>query len=306
MDSMTLLRDTLQTRLPALPLREAEPLSRHTSFRIGGPITLMALPGSREEAKLVLRIAHECGVKPIFLGKGTNLLVADEGVSGFAVKYTSGHEQLRQTGNDIVAPAGISLAQLAVYAMEAGLGGLAFAHGIPGFLGGAVCMNAGAYDGEMSQVIQSVTCLHQDGEEETVSGEALGFSYRHSAFSDEQRLIVSARLTLTPGDPKQIQENMMQLMERRREKQPLEFPSAGSTFKRPPGHFAAALIDAAGLKGFAVGGAQVSEKHAGFVINRGGASCADVLNLMRYVREVVYRESGIQLEPEVRFLGCSL
>lgn len=306
METLAQLRDCLRARLPAMPLREEEPLSRHTSFRIGGPITLLAMPGSREEAGLVLQIAQACGITPFFLGKGTNLLVADEGVSGFAIKYRGSTAQLGRDGNRIMAPAGISLAGLSVFAMEEELSGLSFAHGIPGLLGGAICMNAGAYDGEMSQVVESVTCLHQDGTEETVSGAQLDFTYRHSAFSDEKRLIISAVLSLQPGDSKQIQAEMMQLMERRREKQPLEFPSAGSTFKRPPGQFAAALIDAAGLKGFSIGGAQVSEKHAGFVINRGGASCADVLALMRHVRAVVYRQSGIQLEPEVRFLGCTL
>lgn len=304
---MTQLYKKLQEVCPELELRENEPLSQHTSFRIGGPVSLMALPKTKKQAELVLRAAAELGIDPFFLGRGSNLLVADDGLEGFAVKYVSTTESLRIEGDgELVVGAGLSLAQLAVFAMERGLTGLEFAHGIPGSLGGAVFMNAGAYDGEMAQVVTEVCCLNKRGEEEVLSAEQLDFSYRHSIFSDGSRLIVSVRLRLREGRKEDIQAKMADFMERRRSKQPLEFPSAGSTFKRPTGYFAGALIEQAGLKGASIGGAQVSEKHAGFVINTGNATCEDVLRLMRSVRKIVQMDTGVLLEPEIRLIGCSL
>lgn len=307
MNSVFQLAETLKKLCPQLELRENEPLSHHTSFRIGGPVTLMALPKSKEEAALALRTAANLGIDPILLGRGSNLLVADEGIEGFALKYVSTLDSLQLEGPcELVAGAGLALAQVAVYAMEHALSGLEFAHGIPGSLGGAVFMNAGAYDGEMAQVVSEVCCLTKQGEEELLSAEQLGFSYRHSVFSDGSRLIVSVRLTLREGKREDIQAKMAELMERRRSKQPLEYPSAGSTFKRPTGYFAGTLIEQAGLKGASIGGAQVSEKHAGFVINTGSATCEDVLRLMRSVRQIVQMDTGVILEPEVQMIGCSL
>ncbi len=307
MNSVFQLAETLKKLCPQLELRENEPLSHHTSFRIGGPVTLMALPKSKEEAALALRTAANLGIDPILLGRGSNLLVADEGIEGFALKYVSTLDSLQQEGPcELVAGAGLALAQVAVYAMEHALSGLEFAHGIPGSLGGAVFMNAGAYDGEMAQVVSEVCCLTKQGEEELLSAEQMGFSYRHSVFSDGSRLIVSVRLTLREGKREDIQAKMAELMERRRSKQPLEYPSAGSTFKRPTGYFAGTLIEQAGLKGASIGGAQVSEKHAGFVINTGSATCEDVLRLMRSVRQIVQMDTGVILEPEVQMIGCSL
>jgi len=307
MHNITALKEMLAKECPQLELREQEALSRHTSFRIGGPVSLMALPKTKHEAQVAIRAAAELAIAPFFLGKGSNLLVADEGINCFAIKYVSGQGSLARNGElEIRAGAGLSLAQIAVFAMEEGLSGMEFAHGIPGSLGGAVVMNAGAYEGEMSQIVREVVCLSKTGEEEILSVQELDFRYRHSVFSDETRLIVEVCLRLVPGKREEIWARMQDLMERRRSKQPLEFPSAGSTFKRPPGHFAGALIEAAGLKGAAIGGAQVSEKHAGFVVNAGGATCEDVLRLMRAVRQIVQVDTGIVLEPEIRLLGCSL
>ena len=299
---LTRLRDALRTACPALELRENEPMARYTTFRVGGAAALMALLKTEEEARITLRTAGELEVEPFFLGNGSNLLVPDEGYQGFVLKLAGELDQVRETGGGLEAGGGVLLSRLAAAAQAGGLAGLEFAGGIPGSVGGAVTMNAGAYGGEMAQVVTRVTCLTRAGELETVSGDRCAFSYRHSAFSDGSRLILKASFSLSPGEPSEIRARMDDLAARRREKQPLEWPSAGSMFKRPPGHFAAALIDQCGLKGLTVGGAQVSEKHAGFVINRGGATCADVLALVDKVRAEVFRQTGVELEMEVRVL----
>ena len=307
MDALTALERALAVRCPDLELRAREPLARHTSFRVGGPVRLMALPRSEAQAAIALRTAAELGVAPFFMGNGTNLLAADGGYEGFAVKSFDGLARLEPDGAEgLAAGSGVLLSRLANYALERGLSGLEFAHGIPGSLGGGVVMNAGAYGGELCQAVTAVACLTRTGERAEIPAADCAFSYRRSAFSEGERLITGARLRLTPGDPAEIRARMDDLARRRREKQPLEYPSAGSTFKRPAGYFAAALIEQCGLKGRAVGGAQVSEKHAGFVINRGGASCGDILRLMALVRDTVRRETGVALEPEVRLLGCAL
>lgn len=304
MDVLTALEKLLMVRCPGLELRAQEPMARHTSFRVGGPARLMALPKSEEQAAGALKAAAELNVSPFFVGNGTNLLVADEGYEGFLVKTFDGLSQMEPDGTDgLRAGSGVLLARLAHCALERGLTGLEFAHGIPGSLGGGVVMNAGAYGGELCQVVESVTCLSQTGEKEEVAAAGCAFSYRQSTFSGGERLILGASLRLTPGNPAEIRAQMDDLARRRKEKQPLEYPSAGSTFKRPEGYFAAALIEQCGLKGHTIGGAQVSEKHAGFVINRGGASSADILRLMELVRETVLRETGVLLEPEVKTLG---
>ena len=300
MDRFEALQRELQRRCPSLELREQEGMSRHTTFRLGGPVRLMALPKSREEAVCAVQTARELEIEPFFLGNGSNLLVPDEGVERYVVKLMDGLTGYRVEGNTIWAESGLLLARVANLALEHGLTGLEFAHGIPGTLGGAVTMNAGAYDGEMVQVVTSVTCLNTDGTVEEVTD--CGFSYRHSNFSDGKRLILAVTLRLRPGEKEAIRARMDDLMDRRKSKQPLEYPSAGSMFKRPAGHFAAALIDQCGLKGYTVGGAQVSEKHAGFVVNRGGATCGDVLRLVDGVRERVLRETGVELEMEVKVL----
>ena len=303
MDRFEQLAAALRAGCPDLELREQEPMSRHTTFRIGGPVRLMALPKTEKEAQAVLKTAWELECPPFFLGNGSNLLVADAGYEGFVLKLARGMDQVQEVNRRLVAGSAMLLSQLAWAALGRGLAGLEFAHGIPGSLGGAVTMNAGAYGGEMAQVVTAVTCLTRTGELQTVPADRCAFSYRHSAFSDGSRLILRVEFSLPQGDPEEIRAKIEDLARRRKEKQPLEWPSAGSMFKRPPGHFAAALIDQCGLKGLTVGGAQVSEKHAGFVVNRGGATCADVLALVDQVRERVLRQTGVELEMEVRVLG---
>lgn len=303
MERFEQLAAALRQSCPALELREHEPMARHTTFRIGGPVRLMALPKTEKEAQAVLKTAWELECPPFFLGNGSNLLVADAGYEGFVLKLAGEMDQVREVNRRLVAGSAMLLSQLAWAALGRGLAGLEFAHGIPGSLGGAVTMNAGAYGGEMAQVVTAVTCLTRRGELETVPADRCAFSYRHSAFSDGSRLILRVEFSLPQGDPEEIRAKIEDLARRRKEKQPLEWPSAGSMFKRPPGHFAAALIDQCGLKGLTVGGAQVSEKHAGFVVNRGGATCADVLALVDQVRERVLRQTGVELEMEVRVLG---
>jgi len=300
MGCFELLKEQLNTLCPQLEVRVNEPLERHTSFHIGGPATLMALPATREEAELCVRTAAKMGVEPFFMGNGSNLLAADEGAERFIVKSAS-LRRCEVRGNVIAADSGVTLARLAVFAREQGLTGLEFAHGIPGTLGGAVTMNAGAYGGEMAQVVRQVTVLPKEGEVETLYN--FDFGYRRSAFSDGSRMILGAELELAPGDREQIGARMEELALQRQSKQPLEYPSAGSMFKRPVGYFAAALIDQCGLKGFTVGGAQVSEKHAGFVVNRGGATCADVLELVKQVKARVLEQTGVALEMEVKVLN---
>ena len=300
MKQLEALKIELARLCPELELREKEPMSRHTSFHIGGPAALMALPKSESQVEAAVRTAYEMEVIPFFMGNGSNLLVPDEGVDRFLIKSVPGLDWCRSEGETLLAGAGITLARLAVFARDAGLTGLEFAHGIPGSLGGAVTMNAGAYGGEMAQVVRSVDCLTRSGERETVTD--CGFGYRHSAFSDGSRMILCARLALKQGERETIRARMEDLAAQRQAKQPLDLPSAGSMFKRPPGYFAGALIDQCGLRGLTVGGAQVSEKHAGFVVNRGGATCADVLALVDQVKERVLRETGVELEMEVRFL----
>ena len=303
MDQMTALIQELNRRAPQLELREYEPMSRHTTFRIGGPARLMALPKNRQEAVTAVRAARELGISPFFLGNGSDLLVSDGGFSGFIIK-TTGLDQTREVNRRLQAESGIPLARLAMAALGRGLTGLEFAHGIPGTLGGGVTMNAGAYGGELVQVLTSVTFLNEDGQVITLPAEECALTYRHSLFSDHPEwLILEAEFELPQGDAAVIKSKMDELAQKRRSKQPLDLPSAGSTFKRPEGYFAAALIEQCGLKGLTVGDAQVSEKHAGFVVNRGSATAGDVRRLMEQVQSTVLRETGVTLEPEVKFLG---
>ena len=295
------LDQKIQDYLPDLAVEKEVPLQRHTSFRIGGPARRMAFPDSREQLVILLGLAQECGVKPFILGKGTNLLVADEGLDTLVIK-TEQMSAIRQLDDvTLEADAGVPLNRLAVFAQQLGLAGLEFAHGIPGSLGGAVCMNAGAYGGEMKQVVVEVAALFDDGVR-YLTGEEAQFAYRHSLFSDVDAVVLGAKMRLVKDDSAQIRQRMDDLIARRKQTQPLEYPSAGSTFKRPVGNFAGTLIEKTGLKGLSVGGAQVSEKHAGFVINIGGATCADVMELIAQVQKRVYEAHGVQLEPEVKII----
>ena len=253
---------------------------------------------------LLVSHALELGARPFVLGNGTNVLFPDEGVERLVIctRDMAGVAAGAVAG-EITAECGASLAKIAVFAQKAGLSGLEFAHGIPGSLGGAVCMNAGAYGGEMAQVVKEVTVLFPEDGVKTLSGEEMAFSYRHSLLTEHpDTVVLRATLRLQAGIPGEIREKMDELMARRKASQPLEYPSAGSTFKRPAGYYAAALIDQCGLKGLTVGGAQVSEKHAGFVINRGGASCTDVTALMAEIQKRVREQTGVVLEPEVRVI----
>ena len=299
---MEQLEKLLRQRCPEMELRVNEPMSRHTTFRIGGPAALMALPKTAGEAKAAVKTARELGIEPFFLGNGSNLLVADEGYPGFIIKLTWDFDGIREVNRGLETGGAVLLSRLSNALVGRGLTGLEFAGGIPGSVGGAVTMNAGAYGGEMAQVLESVTFLDEAGEVCTLPVSECGFGYRKSMFSDRKCLILKARFHLEQGDPAAIKARMEELAAKRREKQPIDLPSAGSMFKRPPGHFAAALIDQCGLKGLTVGGAQVSEKHAGFVVNRGGATCADVLELVDQVKERVFRETGVELELEVKVL----
>ena len=290
----------LRRACPEVVFREQEMLCAHTSFKIGGPAAVMAFPSSVRSLAGLLRAARELGVQPRVLGAGTNVLAPDEGLDELVICTKDALMGLRQlSGGRIEAMAGQSLASAAVFAREHRLSGLEFAHGIPGTVGGGVYMNAGAYGGEIKQVVESVTVLTMDGALREYAGGEL-FSYRMSVFQNMPCVIVSAVFRLTPGEPETIQKTMHELMLKRRASQPLELPSAGSTFKRPVGGYAAALIDAAGLKGRGVGGAQVSQKHAGFVVNTGGATARDVLATITMIQEEVYKSSGIHLAPEVR------
>jgi UDP-N-acetylmuramate dehydrogenase len=298
------LDEKIAEYLPDLPVEKDEPLAKHTSFRIGGPARRMAFPRTGEQLVLLMSFAAACGADPLVIGNGTNLLVADEGLDRLVINTRDlAHMEIDEEKHEVCAGAGVPLVKLANFACRYGLTGLEFAHGIPGSVGGAVCMNAGAYGGEMKQVITEVTVLFPEEGVRRLTAEEMDFSYRHSLLSDHpEAVVLSARFRLTPGDEGEIRAKMEELMARRKASQPLEWPSAGSTFKRPAGYYAGMLIEQSGLKGTAVGGARVSEKHAGFVINTGGATCADVMELIARVQDTVYREHGVRLEPEVRII----
>ena len=278
-----------------------EPMAKHTSFRIGGPVEVMAFPKNAEELSELLKTSALLHITPAILGAGTNVLAPDEGIKGLVIclkDCMEGMEQLDDT--HIRVAAGVTMTRAAVFAANLGLGGLEFAHGIPGTVGGGVYMNAGAYGGEICQVCESVEVMDMQGNVSTFSCEQMEFSYRHSCLEETGGIVVSAVFALTPKPTEEIRAMMQDLMIRRKNSQPLELPSAGSAFKRPVGGYAAALIDGAGLKGYRVGGAAVSEKHAGFVVNLGGAKAEDVKQLLSDVADIVYVDAGIHLEPEVR------
>ena len=285
------------------PLLPAEPMTKHTSFHIGGPAELMAQPQSEAELQSLLMKAAEAAVPVTLVGNGSNLLVRDKGIRGLVIKLGSMLRDINVSGNMLTFGSGVSLAQASKKAAELGLSGMEFAVGIPGSIGGAVYMNAGAYDGEMSKVVKSVRVMDAAGEVSELSAGELDFGYRHSALQGSSKIVTSVTVELAAGDKQDIAEKMADFSNRRITKQPLELPSAGSMFKRPPGYFAGTLIDQTGLKGYTVGGAQVSTKHAGFVVNIGGATAADVLQLISDVQAKVFAAHGVHLEPEVLVLG---
>ncbi len=296
------LPDVLRERCPLLRVERDVLLSDFTTLRVGGPSDYFAEPSSREELIAALDAAKECGIPLLLIGNGSNLLVRDGGFRGLTLHLGKRYADIRMDGESVTALSGATLPALSRAALDSDLTGLEFAAGIPGSLGGAVYMNAGAYGGEMSQIIEWVDA-YESGQMIRYSLDQLAYGYRHSRLMETGGVVLGATLRLKRGDRDAIDQTMRELARKRREKQPLEFPSAGSFFKRPEGHFAGALIEQASLKGVTVGGAQVSEKHAGFLINIGGATAEDFLNLMRLIQERVYAQSGVRLENEVRILG---
>ena len=280
-----------------------EPMKKHTTFRIGGPADYYLCPHSAKEIQKVVEICQEEKLPYFILGNGSNLLVSDKGYRGAVIQLWKNVSDIGVEGCLIHAKAGASLAKIAAQALEEGLTGMEFAAGIPGTLGGAVVMNAGAYGGEMKDILKEVLVMDQQGKIFTLEKKDLKLGYRTSAVKEKGYIVLAAALELRPGNREEIKKLMEDLKQRRVEKQPLELPSAGSTFKRPEGYFAGKLIMDAGLRGFSIGGAQVSEKHCGFIVNTGGASASDVLALIREVQKKVRDKFGVELETEVKFLG---
>ena len=301
MTELTAFQRKIADFLPDIEIKMNEPLSKHTSFRIGGPAEAMAFPKTAEELSRLLKTVGQLQAESRILGAGTNVLAPDEGVPGLTIclkDCLSGMERLDDTTIRIFA--GVTMARGAVFAAGLGLSGLEFAHGIPGTVGGGVYMNAGAYGGEICQICTRVGVMDMDGNQKLLSNEEMGFSYRNSRIQGENLIVLFADFSLTPQPEVAIREKMQELMAKRRASQPLDLPSAGSAFKRPATGYAAALIDQTGLKGFQIGGAAVSQKHAGFVVNLADASAADVRNLLAAVADQVEAVHGIRLEPEVR------
>lgn len=288
--------------LPEKNIYINEPMNRHTTFRIGGSADVLVTPGVSETAE-VLRLCQDNQIPVTIIGNGSNLLVGDRGIRGIVIEFGRPAEEITIRGEHMSVSAGTMLSKAANEAAANGLSGLEFAAGIPGTVGGAVVMNAGAYGGEMKDVLCEVTVLTQEGEKRTLSLEELELGYRHSCIPEHNYIVLSAEFDLRKSDPEQIRAVMADLRERRISKQPLEYPSAGSTFKRPEGYFAGKLIQDAGLRGYQVGGAQVSEKHCGFVINKGDATASDVRQLISDVQKKVYEEFHVQIEPEVKMIG---
>ena len=293
----------LQDILEQEEILTQEPMKLHTTFKVGGPADVFVKPDSVEQIKQIMEAAREEQIPVYIMGNGSNLLVGDKGYRGVIIQVYKNMNQIRCEGNEIKAQAGALLSTIARVALDQELGGFEFASGIPGTLGGAVTMNAGAYGGEMKQVLKSAVILTRDGEIKTLTVEDLKLGYRKSVIIDKDYIVLEAVLELVPAKKEEIQEKMNEYALARRTKQPLEYPSAGSTFKRPVGYFAGKLIDDAGLRGFSYGGAQVSEKHCGFVINRGDATARDIVTLMKMVNEKVMEKFGVALEPEVKMIG---
>ena len=297
---MTALRELIKSaKQLGCKVLENEPMRLHTSFKIGGPARVFIESGDAAALGTLLRQCHETGIPRLILGRGSNLLVADEGLSGAVLRLT-GTEPSRFQDGMIRCVAGVSLSSLCRFALKNGISGLEFAWGIPGSAGGAAYMNAGAYGGEMKQLLISCEHITPEGLPGFLPADRMELAYRHSAYAENGCLITALRLAAKPGDKPEIEARMKELYRRREEKQPLNFPSAGSVFKRPPGSYAGTLIESCGLKGKSVGGAQVSEKHAGFIINTGGALCGDVLRLIDLIQEEVLRQTGISLECEIK------
>lgn len=284
-------------------VKKDEPMKIHTTFRVGGPASYFVTPETEEEVAKVIEVCTQENVPYYIVGNGSNLLVGDKGFRGAIIQLYKSMGTFQVEGNQITAQAGCSLAQIANAALDTALTGFEFAAGIPGTLGGAVVMNAGAYGGEMKDVLTSVRVMTEEGEIMELPAEELGLGYRTSIIPEKRYIVLGAVISLTEGKKEEIKAQMDDLRQKRVSKQPLEYPSAGSTFKRPEGYFAGKLIQDSGLKGFTVGGAQVSEKHSGFVINKGNATAADVMELIRQVTAKVKEDTGVTMEPEVKQIG---
>ncbi len=301
MREMTEFQKKLTALLPDMALRLDEPMAEHTSLRIGGGAEVMAFPKSGEELSKLLKISSLLDCKPAILGAGTNVLAPDDGLPGLTICLKDCLDGMERQGDTAIrCAAGVTMSRAAVFAAGLGLSGLEFAHGIPGTVGGGVYMNAGAYGGEMGQVCTGVQVMDFSGNKDYLTARDLDFSYRHSALQGGQWIVLSADFALEPGEEAAIRGKMKELMAKRSGAQPLNLPSAGSAFKRPQGGYAAALIDRAGLRGFQVGQAAISQKHTGFAVNLGGATAEDMRGLLQEVSDRVYENSGIRLEPEVQ------
>ena len=301
-NSVNQLAEVLKQKLPGHVFCN-EPMKKHTSFKIGGPADILVQPQDADALAQALTAARDYKVPVTILGNGSNVLVRDKGIRGLVIKIGNALKTFRQDGKRLYFGAGYSLALASRKAWECGLSGMEFAVGIPGSIGGAVYMNAGAYNGEMKCVVESVRVMDMTGKAMELTAEDLQFGYRKTSLQQSGYIITEVCLKMQPGDKDAIKAMMDDFSSRRISKQPLELPSAGSMFKRPPGHFAGTLIEQAGLKGYTVGGAQVSEKHAGFVVNRGSATAADVLQLIADVRRIVMEKAGVELHPEVLVIG---
>jgi len=286
---------------PRMKILENEEMRNHTSMKVGGPVRALAIPSDVFSLSKICYILKQNFISPLIIGNGTNMIFPDEGLNIFVISTEKLQKIWLEDENVIYAEAGVSMAKLAQFAQQNGLAGLEFASGIPGTVGGGVLMNAGAYGGEMKDVVKSVVCYYLP--EQTLyelPNEDCAFSYRYSMFDNIPNIVLSATFSLTPGNPEEIAAKMKELNEKRRVSQPLDLPSSGSAFKRPKEGYAAALIEEAGLKGYSVGGAQVSDKHSGFVVNKGGATYDEIVELMQHVRQTVYNKSNVQLDPEIK------
>lgn len=298
------IRKEFGDRIPGVCIEEDVPMAQYTSFRAGGKARMMVVPADAEQLRAVLGVLAGSGVEYMVLGNGTNILVKDSGYDGVIVKIGSGFDYVRQEGCRLVCGSGTRMSVAAKAALEGGLSGFEFASGIPGFTGGAVFMNAGAYGGEMKDILRRAKIVSKDGSREFyMTADELEMGYRHTKLHDTGDIVTEVEFVLEEGNRTQIKAKMSELMEKRNSRQPVNFPSAGSFFKRPEGYFAGKLIQDAGLKGFSVGGAQVSELHSGFIINRGGATATDILQLMEMIQARVFDEFGVRLETEVRIIG---
>lgn len=297
------MKNKFETILTEDKILVDEPMKKHTTFRLGGPADYFLSPSDPDQIREIIHICREEGIPWFVLGNGSNLLVSDQGYRGVVIQIYKNMNQITVEGTRIYAQAGALLSAVSKKAMEAGLTGMEFASGIPGTLGGAAVMNAGAYGGEMKDILVSVTVLTDEGEQKVLKAEELNLGYRTSIIKERGYIVLEVVLQLESGDRDAIRERMEELKVQRVTKQPLEYPSAGSTFKRPEGYFAGKLIEDAGLRGYRVGGAQVSEKHCGFVINTGDATTSDVVQLIHNVQNIIWNKFKVKLEPEVKFLG---